>query len=213
MKTEHIYFNRPLRDCRLVGELGDTGSTQRLASGWNQPAGKNAQLIETDSSQPAIPSVPQPDYSELLGLIATQIGRNQDQRLELMGQFQELAVQLAAKIAESIVRHDVQQSIERIRELITTAINLNESKKPIEVHVNTIDLDKLTAILQDSPSLESEFQLKSDDAIQVGNCRIESGETTLIADWQQQLADIQLQLMEYLHESRLNNRTTESSDS
>lgn len=207
MKSAHIILDHPVRDCFLVHRLPDPSSEPQSASDPEPPAANFGQLIQTDIAEPVISALPQNDCAQLLESISKQIETYREQQASLVEQFQELAIQLGAKIAESILGHEVSESIQRIRKLVISLFNSHESQSPIVVYVNTIDLAELRVSLQDSPSLDSKLQLKPDDSISAGNCRIESDQTTMVADWKLQLADIHLQLMEYLHETRLSDRT------
>lgn len=207
MKSAHIFLDHPVNDCFMVHQLPDPIPEPQFASDPEPTATNFGQLIQTDIAEPVISALPQNDYAQLLESISKQIETYRQQQASLVEQFQELAIQLGAKIAESILGHEVPESIQRIRKLVISLFNSHETQSPIVVYVNTIDLAKLRVSLQDSPSLDSKLQLKPDDSISAGNCRIESDQTTMVADWKLQLADIHLQLMEYLHETRLSDRT------
>ena len=80
------------------------------------------------------------------------------------------------------------------------------------VKVNKTDLEKLRISLHDTSSSDSMLQLKQDESLETGDCRIESSDHLVVANYQRQLADIQMQLMEALDDARVERKNTDANN-
>jgi len=203
MRVEPIFFRQPLTGCQLVSPAIDHPEVAQIASPSCEKPVSTPQLIETHVSQPAINSTAPAETVLLLEKISKQLDHLASFKQSLVSQFQELAVALGVEIATAVVKHDVSQSADRINRLLQGLVDSHQSQLPLVVYVNQGDWEKLRIEHPDSSSSDSRLQWRVDDAIQAGDCRVESGERIMIANWQDQLAEIHLQIMECLQDVRV----------
>ena len=195
MPTHSLSFSRPLKNVVLVN--GHTGQRQKAhQSDWSSvQTGKLATTgpIELDTN-----SLPPNEIRELLSKIHQQIKGQANLQQEFVTQFHELTVRLAMQIAAAVVRYEVDHHETRIRQLLETYQTEHGSQAPLVVQVNKSDFEKLRISLHDASSPDSMLQLKQDESLATGDCRIESSGQLTVANYQRQLEDIQRQLMESL---------------
>ncbi len=209
MPTHALYFARPLRNVVLANaNTGPARNFQKTSGNFPQ-SGKLTKtgLTELDTNSP-----PQQEIRELLSKIEQQIKGQAKTQQEFVIQFQELTVQLAIQIASAVVRYEVVQHDTRIRQLLETYQTEHGTQVPLVVSVNRTDLEKLRISLHDTSSPDSTLQLKQDDSLTTGDCRIESSDHLVVANYQRQLADIQLQLMEALDDARVERENPDARD-
>ncbi len=161
-----------------------------------------AELTTTKATANAISPAPFDDSVRLLstieGLLKTQAATN----ASIQSEVQELVVRLALEIASTVVRYEVTKHDSRIRSLLAEIVTDHEAQAPFKVFVNKVDLERLRVSLQDNSELNSLIQLTLDNSLEVGDCRIESLEQKVVANYQRQLTEIQSQLMECLRHAR-----------
>ena len=208
MPTHALFFARPLRNIVLVSSHTGKSRIVQNTSGNFPQSGKLTKtgLTELDTNSP-----PLQEIRELLSKIEQQIKGQAKTQQEFVTQFQELTVQLAIQIASAVVRYEVVQHETRIRQLLETYQTEHGTQVPLVVSVNRTDLEKLRISLHDASSPDSMLQLKQDDSLTTGDCRIES-DHLVVANYQRQLADIQMQLMEALDHARVERENTDARD-
>jgi flagellar biosynthesis/type III secretory pathway protein FliH len=209
----------------VTASLPTAGSAKLPATGSSEP-----DKTATPNTGPPNAALSNVDLQPLLKKIDDSIAQVAGQHNTLQSEFQELAIQLATEIASAVVQYEVTHHETRIRKFLETKVadlaqlnqqqtknqaqnqaqNQNQSPAPIWVHVNPADYARLQTSLADSPQVGETIELKSDDSVAIGDCHIESKNKHVIAQWQRQLTDISLQLMESLHDARV--EPTESID-
>lgn len=209
MPTHALFFVRPLRN--VVLENANTGPPRNFPkNSGNFP--QSGKLTKTGLTELDTKSPPLQEIRELLSKIEQQLKGQAKTQQEFVTQFQELTVQLAIQIASAVVRYEVVQHDTRIRQLLETYQTEHGTQVPLVVSVNRTDLEKLRISLHDASSPDSTLLLKQDDSLTTGDCRIESSEHLVVANYQRQLADIQLQLMEALDHARVERENTDARD-
>jgi flagellar biosynthesis/type III secretory pathway protein FliH len=201
MKTIRLPLKRQLKNARLLS-LAEFGSILTAAAG--PEATKALKLTATESDELAKSRLlADQESAELCARLAEQVELHSSTLAETIEQFRELLIQMAMEIAAAVVRYEVSEHETRIRELLQEYITDQDSKTQIVAYVNKLDLERLQNFFGKNSSLNSKLQLKFDPNITQGDVRIETADRRVIASCQQQLASIQLQLMEYLSDARL----------
>ena len=200
MQTHTLKLARPLMNVVQI-----PASAADLAAGLLSDCDPTSdpKLTTTSPAESAKSSLPNADIRGLLEKIEQRIGQSRQNEHATVQQFQELAIRLAVQIASTVVKYEVEQHDTRIRKIIEDFTERHESQLPVVICVNQTDLERLRISLPDAPSSDSTFQLKEDDSIATGDCRLESSDQTVVADYERQLFDIQLQLMEALQNARV----------
>jgi hypothetical protein len=201
MDTIRLALRRPLKNVRMLS-AEEAGSI--LTASPPPEFGETPKLLATPPAEDAKNcSTADLELQGLLIQLGEQIQRQAAQATETIEQFRELSVRLALEIASAVVRSEVNDHETRIRQLLQELMVDQENQTPLVVYVNKHDLERLKSSFKESPDLLSMIQWKTDATIAPGDVRIETAEERVIANSHQQLASIQLQLMEYLSDARL----------
>ncbi len=209
MPTYSLFFARPLKNAVMVS--AQMGSLRNFpANNGNFP--QSGKLTKTGLTELDTNSPPPQEIRALLSKIEQQIKGQAKSHQEFVTQFQELTVRLAIQIASAVVRYEVNHHDARIRQLLETYQTEHGSQVPLVVKVNKTDLEKLRISLHDTSSSDSMLQLKQDESLETGDCRIESSDHLVVANYQRQLADIQMQLMEALDDARVERKNTDANN-
>jgi flagellar biosynthesis/type III secretory pathway protein FliH len=142
------------------------------------------------------------ELAKLCAKLGQQVEAYSSNYLETIEQFRELTVRLAMEIATAVVRYEVTDKEDRIRNLLQEFFAEQDPATTVVAYVNKLDLEVLRTSLQENQTLNNRLQLKSDPGMAQGDVRIETAEQRMIARCEQQLSSIQLQLMEYLSDAR-----------
>lgn len=199
MRKHNIKFDVEPKSVTLIPTL----SRQNLAA--EMPAAEtesNQKLAATESQEVAKSDDSQAEIQKTFLKISREIEELKRHHDENISQIQEFAIRLAMRIARAVVMHDVTHHEDRIRAILETYLRQHEPQHPVVVYVNKLEMDRLLNSFPDSPSSDSAFQFKTDEAIAPGDCRIESLNQSVIASCDRQLDEIQLQLMENLDHAR-----------
>ncbi len=200
MQSVTLRFRRRIKNVVLV----DASKPVLIANDSDSTAkwGEVDKLTATESEQDAksLLELKQTavDWCARLGQQMNALGAD---RASTIRQFEDLAVQLAMKIASAVVRYEVNHHETRLRKLVEDFIERFEPDSPVVVYVHSLDLEILRSQLEEGWS-ETGIQLKLDDSLARGDMRLESSEQRMVADVRQQLADIESQIMECLHHAR-----------
>ncbi len=207
-KTISLKLDRPLRDAYLVRNDAVKVQNKRFDSIERVNSSDSPELPVTGLNSSAISrSVPvsneiENQVFELLKKIEGQLVQQSQQQSQIIEQFQELAINTSLMIAEAVVGYEVEHHETRIRNLLLQLIEQHQWQTPPAVYVNNLDLDRLRITLPDAPSMDSMLELKRDDSIAVGDCRVESSTGSVTANFRRQLSEIQRQLTERLHDAK-----------
>lgn len=196
MQAVQIRFNRPLKNALLA----DSTVAIAFEAGDQE---KNRRLAETDLSDTAKTSfLIKQELATFCSSLERQVKSLNERSRETLSQFQELTIQLSMEIATAVVGYEVTHHETRIRQLLKNLIAEHMPTTPIVAYVNKHNLERLRITCQDTPSLDSMLQLRIDDSLAPGDVRVEFDDRRMIASCQEQLANIQKQLMEYLFDAR-----------
>ena len=207
-KMTLLKFDRPLKGACLVKNDAVAGHNDRFDSIDRKNTMDSLELPVTGVDSSAIsPLVLCSNDSvnqilELLKKIDEQLNHRSQQQSQIIEQFRELAINTSLMIAEAVVGYEVEHHETRIRNLLLQLIEQHQWQTPPAVYVNNLDLDRLRITLPDAPSMDSMLELKRDDSIAVGDCRVESSTESVTANFRRQLSEIQRQLTERLHDAR-----------
>ena len=209
MRKHNIKFDVPPRSVTLVPMFRPR---QPVAEMPAESVPRNEKLTATAAPEVAKSDDSRAEMQKLILKISQDIENLKQHHDQTLSQIQEFAVRLAMQIARAVVMHDVTCHDDRIRATLDAYLQQDEPEHPVVVYVNKKDLDRLLNSSPDSPSLNSVFELKPDDAIALGDCRIESKDQIVIASCVRQLDEIQLQLMENLDHARSERETSAQID-
>jgi flagellar biosynthesis/type III secretory pathway protein FliH len=199
MRKHNIKFDVPPKSVTLIPTLRRQNPTAEMPA---VAVESNQKLAATDSQDVAKSDDSQAEVQKMVLKISREIEELKRHHDETLPQIQEFAIRLAMRIARAVVMHDVTHHDDRIRAILDTYLRQHEPQHPVVVYVNKLEMDRLLNSLPDSPSSDSAFQFKTDEAIAPGDCRIESLNQSVIASCDRQLEEIQLQLMENLDNAR-----------
>jgi flagellar biosynthesis/type III secretory pathway protein FliH len=177
----------------------------------SQP-GSDQKLAATTSANSAKSPLPSSEIQSWLEKIERQIESSRKNQTATVQQFQELAIRLAVQIASTVVKYEVEQHDTRIRKIVEEFSDGHESHRPVVICVNKTDVERLRISLPDTQLSDSTIQLKEDDSIATGDCRLESSEQNVVASYERHLIDIQSELMEALENARVARGDTDAGD-
>lgn len=199
MQKLNVQFDAPPKSATLIPTLRRQNSASEMPA---VSVESNQKLATTDSQEVATSDDSLAEIQTLMTKISREIEELKRHHDKTLPQVQEFAIRLAMQVARAVVLHDVNHHEDRIRAILETYLRQHEPQQPVVVYVNKLELDRLLNSHPDSPSLDSVFQFKTDEAIAPGDCRIESLNQCVIASCDRQLEEIQLQLMENLDNAR-----------
>ena len=200
MHNTRIRFSEPPVDVRI-------GSAEHESP---QPA-----VAPPPASAPAIPT-PNPDQTaERLQTLADSLREGlevlEERRQQSLDELRQVAVELSITIASHVIVAAIDEQQHGIVELVRQAVEDIETHDPVTVwlHPEDFDLfhDRTSAEASPWPA-ESDVRIQSDDSLTRGDCRVEGPDFGLITSVEQQLEDIRLSLLESLHASPVDRRTS-----
>ncbi|HMO13586.1 MAG TPA: FliH/SctL family protein [Pirellulaceae bacterium] len=113
----------------------------------------------------------------------------------------ELAVKLGMEIARAVVRHEVGVSDKRIMELLEEAVAGQKDFGTATLYVNGKIIDRIKRTIAEANVSAFIGDVRADDSLAIGDCRIEAASCALIADHEEQMSRIQAKLLEYLQDA------------
>lgn len=200
MRTIQLSFKLPVKNARLLGAQDSGSMLTAIANGALE---KTAKLATTEADELAKKRLlADQELAKLCAKLDQQLDSYSSNLSQTIEQFRELTVRLALEIATAVVRYEVTEKEDRIRNLLQEYLAEQDSATVVVAYLNKLDLERLRTSWQEQTSLHHRLQLKSDQSIAQGDVRIETAEQRVIARYEQQLSSIQLQLMEYLSDAR-----------
>ncbi len=199
MRKHNIKFDILPRSVTLVPMFRPPQPVAEMPAASRQ---RSEKLTTTAAPEVAKSDDSHAEMQKLILKISQDIEQLKHHHDQTLPQIQEFAVRLAMQIARAVVMHDVTCHDDRIRATLNSYLQQYEPEHPVVVYLNKKDLDRLLNSSPDSPSLNSVFELKPDESIALGDCRIETTNQIVIASCVRQLDEIQLQLMENLDHAR-----------
>jgi len=154
----------------------------------NNPAKTTETIIERSAQDDL------DDCQDLLVSIAESVGRLMTQSDALISNTLENSVRLATLIVKHVVGSSEALQLDRLSQLLKEA--MNGSEPIVAVYLNAADKQKLSERIEDDLSIELPFVIKTDPAIDSGECRIEYSSHEMISDFDSQLVEIESRLRE-----------------
>jgi flagellar biosynthesis/type III secretory pathway protein FliH len=182
----HVSSRFAVRDDNAA-ERGTRGPAAIPAATGTKKA-KELELAEPRAESPAI--------VELLGKISQGIENVQIQTEPLVKEMQSLSIRLATMIVDKLVGSSEWLPTRRLEHLLTDAFHRAENV--VAVYVNPRDRDSLIPYLKDE--LQTSVEVKSDETILPGECRIEFSSHELISNLEYQMTEIRQRLLEVIHD-------------
>jgi len=227
MYTQRITYGRRLADVRIVDPdvpLGVSPPTTTTCDA-NLPPVAAAPVVPVPPSETQIlPSLElQADLDEqwaeiesFFGSIEEQFKEVEDRRRQMLGELQQLAVELAVSIASRLVYDTIDADAFRVDEMVAQMLSRFEASESTEIRLHPEDLQLLKRRVEGKQppwADQSSYRLVADAKLQRGDCRIESGDFGMLSGVDLQLSEFRNHLMESLDNAQIERRRTQAGDS
>lgn len=199
MITETVKFDRPITNAWLVSDLSGTTTGSRPPAPERVPVppseiSESADSSTSDHSQADHEQYEAKESNRLLEEISVGIQNLQLQSDPLVREFQMLAVRLATRIVKKVVGSSDGMKSERLMSLLDEAMRRPEPAVYAFVHPDFES--KIRDWLQRESTPKPVLEIRIDDSLERGECRVGYATYELISNVESQLAQIEERLME-----------------
>lgn len=195
MKSLALVLDRPLLSVSLRAEAGGKALDVPLKEG-QAPA--EIDPSEQAAADAALAQQRLEEIRQLLNEIKLAVKQHEMTQTNALAELRDSAIKLGLRIARSIVAGAVENSSERLTELIREVIQSKDIKGPISVRLNPLDVERLEAAAADDFPSDSELVFVPDESIAPGNCQLVSTQVTLVSYYEQTFDEIEKRLLEAL---------------
>ncbi|HMP80362.1 MAG TPA: FliH/SctL family protein [Pirellulaceae bacterium] len=155
----------------------------------------------TDDSEFTQPNTAH-ETQQLLVSIERQLAEVRRQHAALVSQLQEFAVDLALAVAETLVQYEVKHSTKRIQQVVSSVLQDQSIDVGVTVVVNRRGKELLQRSVAEEPGIWSHIELRVDESLSDGDCRVECHELQLESDWKRQWNEIKNRIEEYWNDAQ-----------
>lgn len=144
-------------------------------------------------------------YNEARELIFSKLQNLDSMLTELQSPYEQLEshllselTQFAVHLAEKVILSKIEETPEWVLETVEKTVKgLPDTgeKVPVEVFVNSEDLTFLQSLPEFSQEPYCEWQLKADQSLPAGSCRVKQGFSSIHNDWQARFEQIKQQVL------------------
>src|SRR6266849_10648518 len=123
----------------------------------------------------------------------------ENRQQQYLGEMRQAVVELAVALASRILREKIRAEDFAVEAMVRETVAKWEPNQPVTVHLNPADLRLLERRLgSEEPTLpeDSQVRLFADATLERGQCRAESGDVTVLSQWQTQLEELRQHLLE-----------------
>ena len=144
--------------------------------------------------------------------VTQDLKTQQGDRLEEM---QQVAVELAVAVASHLVYRQLEAGDYPVEELVRKAIKQLEPREAVTVSLHPEDMAALERRLGNNPLLPldtNEVRIVADATLARGDCRAETGDTSVMTQLEQHLTEIRRDLLHCLPEAQVERRKPPSEE-
>jgi flagellar biosynthesis/type III secretory pathway protein FliH len=234
--TTVLTFKRRLHGVRLGGVAASTNtSASGKIHTSHSPSAKNANgtrashgsnpnnhVANQSNSEPKHENAPinveaelvaqQAQVAELLSVMIEQVQELEQRRAQSIQELREVAVRLSVAIARAVIHEELEQNDARIHHLVDFALSQLGTEQPILVKLNPLDLAQFSVSLNEKLQAKQNegainpITFRAEPTLSRGDCLIESDRYDLSSSVSHQLAQIENQLREVLHDAEIERR-------
>lgn len=185
-----LKFNRPLRGVRRVGPTETPIAVP--ADVCAQPAQPSAQ--PTPDAALADQQKALQQQQEALNRISQAIEARARQIDETVRDMRQFAVNLAMRIARSVISEELKINDARIRQIVDEALHSDDPPQKIRIHPDALRLLDVGSL----PHLHTQVEWIPDETVPPGDCEVITDTRSLIVSLEQQLQEIEQLLSQEL---------------
>jgi hypothetical protein len=156
------------------------------------------------------------EIESFFGSIEEHLKEVEDRRRQMLGEMQQLAVELAVSIASRLVHDTIAADAFDVEKMVGQMLARFEDSESTEIRLHPADLQLLQRRVEGKRPPWADhrsYRLVADAKLQRGDCRIESGDFGMLSGVDLQLSEIRHHLMESLDNAQIERRRTQAGDS
>ena len=183
-----LKFNRPLRGVRRIGPA----ESPTPAESALQPTHSTARTVPDQELQDQQRALQQ--QQEALNRISRAIETRARQIDETVRDMRQFAVDLAMRIARSVISEELKINDARIRLIVDEALHSDDPPQKIRIHPDALRLLDVSSL----PHLHTQVEWIPDETVPPGDCEVITDTRSLIVSLEQQLQEIEQLLSQEL---------------
>jgi len=227
-KTLAIEFSRPLLKVVLVSEeegisapaqaaacVGGSAAAQTQLTSHSEPPYRNPTGGETGGPLQAEALAEQRRCAELMDRLIEALDELEARRQQSIIELQQVAVELAVRVAESLTRAAIAKDEFAVEELVKRAIEKLGLGGPVRIYLNPEDLALLSRRLSTQPdrlNRDTRIELVSSPEVERGDCIAEAGEVMVASQLELRLEELRQDLLDALEHAQVERRRASAPD-